>query len=275
MVGVLLNKSLPQLSEDLKSAIVWSSVGLNSFKSFRNSVYQDFESREVAFNLNYEKVTPFANEQIEMEYLKEVQFIGQEEEFNLEDFGIFGDDEPVLEGEDNLSLDNIVIEEESYSNLVINKGVDGFDYYGVELEDFDEEGKEPLEEDEEPLQEVEEYTQNTEEYISSPTFESSTVEESNIVLEESTESEEDLLSLVEDIVVEPVTKPLPKPRPVIVENSEDKKEVTYYNGMSLRQFLRENPRSTMDVVEKYFTKKEIMKDIQLGKVIKRGKKLFI
>lgn len=275
MVGVLLNKSLPQLSEDLKSAIVWSSVGLSSFKSFRNSVYQDFESREVAFNLNYEKVTPFANEQIEMGYLKEVQFIGQEEEFNLEDFGIFGDDEPVLEEEDNLSLDNIVIEEESYSNLVINKGVDGFDYYGVELEDFNEEGKEPLEEDEEPLQEVEEYTQNTEEYISSPTFESSTVEESNIVLEESTESEEDLLSLVEDIVVEPVTKPLPKPRPVIVENSEDKKEVTYYNGMSLRQFLRENPRSTMDVVEQYFTKKEIMKDIQLGKVIKRGKKLFI
>jgi hypothetical protein len=275
MVGVLLNKSLPQLSEDLKSAIVWSSVGLNSFKSFRNSVYQDFESREVAFNLNYEKVTPFANEQIEMEYLKEVQFIGQEEEFNLEDFGIFGDDEPVLEGEDNLSLDNIVIEEESYSNLVINKGVDGFDYYGVELEDFDEEDEEPLEEDEEPLQEFEEYTQNTEEYVSTPTLESSTVEESNIVSKEFTESGEDLLSLVEDIVVEPVTKPLPKPKPFIVENSEDKKEVTYYNGMSLRQFLRENPRSTMDVVEKYFTKKEIMKDIQLGKVIKRGKKLFI
>ena len=268
MVGVLLNKSLPQLSEDLKSAIVWSSVGLNSFKSFRNSVYQDFESREVALNLNYEKVTPFANEQIEMEYLKEVQFVGQEEEFNLEDFGIFGGDEPVLEEEDNLSLDNIVIEEESYSNLVINKGVDGFDCYGVELEDFDEK-------DEEPLQEVEEYTQNTEEYISNPTFESSTVVESNIVSKEPTESEEDLLSLVEDIVVEPVTKPLPKPKPVIVENSEDKKEVTYYNGMSLRQFLRENPRSTMDVVEKYFTKKEIMKDIQLGKVIKRGKKLFI
>lgn len=268
MVGVLLNKSLPQLSEDLKSAIVWSSVGLNSFKNFRNSVYQDFESREVAFNLNYEKVTPFANEQIEMEYLKEVQFVGQEEEFNLEDFGIFGGDGPVLEEEDNLSLDNIVIEEESYSNLVINKGVDGFDYYGVELEDFDEK-------DEEPLQEVEEYTQNTEEYVSNSTFESSTIGESNTVSEESAESEEDLLSLVEDIVVEPVTKPLPKPKPVIVENSEDKKEVNYYNGMSLRQFLRENPRSTMDVVEKYFTKKEIMKDIQLGKVIKRGKKLFI
>ena len=275
MVEVLLNKSLPQLSEDLKSAIVWSSVGLNSFKSFRNSVYQDFESREVAFNLNYEKVTPFANEQIEMEYLKEVQFVGQEEEFNLEDFGIFGDDEPVLEEEDNLSLDNIVIEEESYSNLVINKGVDGFDYYGVELEDPDEKDEEPLEEDEEPLQEVEEYTQNTEEYVSRPTFETSTVEESKVVSKEYTESEEDLLSLVEDIVVEPVAKPLPKPKPVIVENSEDKKEVTYYNGMSLRQFLRENPRSTMDVVEKYFTKKEIMKDIQLGKVIKRGKKLFI
>ena len=275
MVEVLLNKSLPQLSEDLKSAIVWSSVGLNSFKSFRNSVYQDFESREVAFNLNYEKVTPFANEQIEREYLKEVQFVGQEEEFNLEDFGIFGADEPVLEEEDNLSLDNIVIEEESYSNLVINKGVDGFDYYGVELEDPDEKDEEPLEEDEEPLQEVEEYTQNTEEYVSRPTFETSTVEESKVVSKEYTESEEDLLSLVEDIVVEPVAKPLPKPKPVIVENSEDKKEVTYYNGMSLRQFLRENPRSTMDVVEQYFTKKEIMKDIQLGKVIKRGKKLFI
>ena len=51
--------------------------------------------------------------------------------------------------------------------------------------------------------------------------------------------------------------------------------IVYYNGMSLRQFLRENPRSSIEVAEKYFSRKEIMKEVQLGRVIKRGKKLFI
>ena len=54
-----------------------------------------------------------------------------------------------------------------------------------------------------------------------------------------------------------------------------KREISYHEGMSLRQFLRENPRSTMEVAEKYFTRREIMKEIQLGRVIKRGQKLFI
>ena len=48
---------------------------------------------------------------------------------------------------------------------------------------------------------------------------------------------------------------------ITVESKPKAREVVYREGMSLRQFLRENPRSTMDVVEKYFTRKEIMKDI--------------
>ena len=87
----------------------------------------------------------------------------------------------------------------------------------------------------------------------------------------------DIGDLLGDSVKEVFSKPkVVNPREgITVESKPNVREVVYREGMSLRQFLRENPRSTMDVVEKYFTRKEIMKDIQLGKVIKRGKKLFI
>lgn len=74
-----------------------------------------------------------------------------------------------------------------------------------------------------------------------------------------------------------VVKKKKKPIEVIVEDKA--KDVSpsehYVNGMSLRDFIRQNRRVTLDVAEKYFTRTQIMKEIGLGKVIKRGKRLSI
>lgn len=286
MVEVLLETSIGQLSNDLYSSINWSKVGLKTFKEFKNSIFKEFEERELRFNVQYEKVTPFANQQIEIEYINEVQFVGEEEEFNLDMFNIFEEDDN-SSVEDSLSVDNLVIEESLVENLVLKTTKDGFDYYGVELEEVSEEESEEKDNSEELSSDSQDYEEVV--FVEEPLHEESVnlieeelipedesvYEASNTVVskEEDYSSVDDLLGSVDksSIVVARPTVTQSKP---LVERPR-KREISYHEGMSLRQFLRENPRSTMEVAEKYFTRREIMKEIQLGRVIKRGQKLFI
>lgn len=286
MVEVLLETSIGQLSNDLYSSINWSKVGLKTFKEFKNSIFKEFEERELRFNVKYEKVTPFANQQIEIEYINEVQFVGEEEEFNLDMFNIFEEDANDSV-EDSLSVDNLVIEESLVENLVLKTTKDGFDYYGVELEEELEDSEDDSSED---IEEVVGYSEEgySEETIEGPLDEPLEDISSNFISPKQSssiatpvvESEEDIYSSVDELlgsVDEPPlvnVKPIaPKVNPTV--EKPRKREISYHEGMSLRQFLRENPRSTMEVAEKYFTRREIMKEIQLGRVIKRGQKLFI
>lgn len=283
MVEVLLETSIGQLSNDLYSSINWSKVGLKSFKEFKNSIFREFEERELRFNIQYEKVTPFANQQIEIEYINEVQFVGEEEEFNLDMFNLFDEENTP---EDALSVENLKIEKSQVENLVLKTTEDGFDYYGVDLEDeededdtFDnsiEEGVSEVSALEEVVYVEEEKMIEEEELVNEPS--------SNIVLEEPTKivfpvkddpfsSVDDLLNSVDESTIRGTKSVVPKRVPT--KERPRTREITYHEGMSLRQFLRENPRSTMEVAEKYFTRRDIMKEIQLGRVIKRGQKLFI
>ena len=286
MVEVLLETSIGQLSNDLYSSINWSKVGLKTFKEFKNSIFKEFEERELRFNVKYEKVTPFANQQIEIEYINEVQFVGEEEEFNLDMFNIFEEDASDSV-EDSLSVDNLVIEESLVENLVLKTTKDGFDYYGVELEEELEDSEDDSSED---IEEVVDYSEEgyPEETIEEPLDEMKEDVSSNFISPKTSssiatpvvDSEEDIYSSVDELlgsVEEPSlvnVKPIsPKVAPTV--EKPRRREISYHEGMSLRQFLRENPRSTMEVAEKYFTRREIMKEIQLGRVIKRGQKLFI
>ena len=283
MVEVLLETSIGQLSNDLYSSINWSKVGLKGFKEFKNSIFQEFEERELRFNIQYEKVTPFANQQIEIEYINEVQFVGEEEEFNLDMFNLFDDENT---SEDVLSVENLKIEKSQVENLVLKTTEDGFDYYGVDLEDgededdtFDnsiEEGVLEVSAPKEVVYVEEEKMIEEKELVNEPS--------SNIVLEEPTKivspvkddpfsSVDDLLNSVDESTIMGTKSVVSKRVPT--KERPRTREITYHEGMSLRQFLRENPRSTMEVAEKYFTRRDIMKEIQLGRVIKRGQKLFI
>lgn len=280
MVEVLLETSIGQLSNDLYSSINWSKVGLKSFKEFKNSIFREFEERELRFNIQYEKVTPFANQQIEIEYINEVQFVGEEEEFNLDMFDLFDEENT---SEDALSVENLKIEKSQVENLVLKTTEDGFDYYGVDLEDGDDEDdipdtlvSEEVSTPEEVVYVEEKEMIEEEELVNEPS--------SNIVLEEPTKivspikddpfsSVDDLLNSVDESTIMGTKSVVSKRVPA--KERPRTREITYHEGMSLRQFLRENPRSTMEVAEKYFTRRDIMKEIQLGRVIKRGQKLFI
>lgn len=374
--AIVVPVEIGQFNTDLYSSVVWSKVGLLNFKQYKEKVFQEFEERELEFNNRYPKVTPFANQQIEMEYTKQVQFLGEEEEFNLEMFNIFEDSseseeetlvsgvtipENVSQHYDSLEMEDIS-SKDPYANVIFiddedeeevrstetvkgistneSKGYvrgddgllydkDGFliedddsfeendndTYYNggsVDLEEeprYDEDGF-LIEDDDDSSYESKEFGGHSE-VPSENQFAESVVTGTSSPRVEVAEISRNVLqnplqnrpvvsqvesrvasgsSSIEDIldmgietpqIRRPKVNQQPKVQQVSpkVQRVEPKEPVqrgiVYYNGMSLRQFLRENPRSSIEVAEKYFSRKEIMKEVQLGRVIKRGKKLFI
>ena len=359
--AIVVPVEIGQFNTDLYSSVVWSKIGLLNFKQYKEKVFQEFEERELEFNNKYPKVTPFANQQIEMEYTKQVQFLGEEEEFNLEVFNLFDEGE-VAEEEtlvsrvsipENVSqhYEGISHEELSskdpYANVIFiddedevegetsgsgdgyTQGENGYlyDEDGFIIEDDDEEEEEPqqplyeeeykfdedgflIEDDEDSSDESGDLTSHSE-VISKTQFgnlvgevsNSEGVEVVNIPrnIPQNPLQNKPVVSQVESRVVSggssmedildmgmyapKIRRPQVAQQPQVkqvapkVQRVEPKEPpqrgIVYYNGMSLRQFLRENPRSSIEVAEKYFSRKEIMKEVQLGRVIKRGKKLFI
>lgn len=367
--AIVVPVEIGQFNTDLYSSVVWSKIGLLNFKQYKEKVFQEFEERELEFNNKYPKVTPFANQQIEMEYTKQVQFLGEEEEFNLEMFNLFEDSseseeetlvsgvsipENVTQHYEELEMEDIS-SKDPYANVIFiddedeedenraevkHQGYvkgedsllydeDGFliedddsseeddseTYYSggsVDFEDeprYDEDGF-LIEDDDDSSYESEEFLGHSE-VTSENQFANSVVTGDSLPRVEVAEiprnvpqnplqnkpvvsqvesrvasgssSMEDILELGIDSpqIRRPKVTPQPKVQQVApkVQRVEPKEPaqrgIVYYNGMSLRQFLRENPRSSIEVAEKYFSRKEIMKEVQLGRVIKRGKKLFI
>ena len=359
--AIVVPVEIGQFNTDLYSSVVWSKIGLLNFKQYKEKVFQEFEERELEFNNKYPKVTPFANQQIEMEYTKQVQFLGEEEEFNLEMFNLFDESEVAEEetlvsgvsipenvtqhykgiGHEELSSkdpyanvifiddEDEVEEETSGSGDGYTRGENGYlyDEDGFIIEDDDEEEEEPqqplyeeeykfdedgflIEDDDDSSAESGDLTSHSE-VISETQFGNSVGEVSNFEgvkvvniphnipqnplqnkpvvsqvesrVASGGSSMEDILDMGMDVpkIRRPQVAQQPQVKQVApkVQRVEPKEPtqggIVYYNGMSLRQFLRENPRSSIEVAEKYFSRKEIMKEVQLGRVIKRGKKLFI
>lgn len=368
--AIVVPVEIGQLTADLYSSVVWSKVGLLNFKQYKEKVFQEFEERELEFNNKYPKVTPFANQQIEMEYTKQVQFLGEEEEFNLESFALFDDsdeseEESLVSG---VSIPDTVAQhyeslqhedissKDPYENVIFiddeddevegsglrNSGVgvskeetkltqgyvrgeDGYLYdedgFIIDEEDesleedsddglyedspkFDEDGF--LIEDDDDSSEFEQVSEFAPKpQVSQSRYsgaEDAGIEQARIPrnipqnplqnkpvvsqVESRVSSSRNSIDDILDMGMEApkVRRPQPtsgvtqQPKPKVqrVEPQEPaQRGIVYYNGMSLRQFLRENPRSSIEVAEKYFSRKEIMKEVQLGRVIKRGKKLFI
>lgn len=282
---VIVPVELGQLNSDLYSSVIWSRVGLVNFKQYKKKVFEEFEKKELEFYTKYPKVTPFANEQIEMEYTKQVQFVGEEEEFNLDSFILFDQEdeqeedsleevthvpESVLKHYESLSHEDLDLEEEE---LFVEEG----NYKEEEYEELAQPTIRPISETRETYVEPKQKSSPKVSEISKDLGRNSLQTNKTVShVDSEFTSIDELLGQDVGIPTKVVKKPTPKPK-VVTKKPEEapNKEVTYYNGMSLRQFLRENPRSSIELTEKYFSRKEIMKEVQLGRVIKRGKKLFI
>ena len=74
--------------------------------------------------------------------------------------------------------------------------------------------------------------------------------------------------------VEPSVSVIPKVKNTVKEVKEETR-INYSKGMSLREFIKSNSIVTIDDALKYFERKEIMKNVSMGRVMKKGSRLFI
>lgn len=203
-------------------------------------------------------------------FLNDVSQLGiQEEEVDDEEYcehGIYID-ELEIEPEEVVNEEPTEVEEEEYCEHGVyldelpDEVLEIEDNYGNEESDFTEEGTwEDLmsELGEEPIEEVPEEVdtkpQGTWEDLMSELGEESVKE----VIEEVPEEGINIISTESDLDLE-------------VAKEEDPVNIP----SDLREFLRQHPNSSVSYVMKYYTKKEIDKQIKMGRVYKKKGKLFI
>lgn len=266
-----------EFSTGLSNAISWGSIGTKSLKEYKKEVFKMFEEQKIKRKLEYPDVSPFADENQEIQYISEVQLLAKEVEFNPEDW-----------------LDEILQEEE-----VAEEKVEEFTQINpfsssVLVNPLYQEKPSPTEFREATIKNIsmlEGYGKNPEN-----TKESEVVQE--VIVETPKEPKkvgkrgirkkverdwsrfDSSVGKIQEVAREVRTKVEPpvSVRPKVVSTVEEVKEETsiyYSRGMSLREFIKSNSIVTIEDALKYFERKEIMKNVSMGRVMKKGSRLFI
>ena len=197
---------------------------------------------------------------------------------------------------DDFDYDNDIGESEDDFDFS-DKKEDDTEYvsHGIYLDELPD--NEPIEE---PIETVEEAS-NSEEYVSHGIYlDELPDEEVNVVQEKSEEEEQEPMFSSEDIDVieeprgkfhedaegtESIIEEIPEEGIVITEEpnleiEEEKLEVSKDEEpenipRDIRDFLRQHPGSEILYVQKFYPKKEIEKQVKLGRIYKKRGKLFI
>ena len=266
-----------EFSTGLSNAISWGSIGTKSLKEYKKEVFKMFEEQKIKRKLEYPDVSPFADENQEIQYISEVQLLANEVEFNPEDWldEIPQNEEEVTEGVEEFTQIN------PFSSSVL-------------VNPLYQEKPSPTELREATIKNIsmlEGYGKNPEN-----TKESEVVQE--VIVETPKEPKkfgkrgirkkverdwsrfDGSVGKIQEVAKEVRTKiePTVSVRPKVVSTVEEVKEETsiyYSRGMSLREFIKSNSIVTIDDALKYFERREIMKNVSMGRVMKKGSRLFI
>lgn len=266
-----------EFSTGLSNAISWGSIGTKSLKGYKKEVFKMFEEQKIKRKLEYPDVSPFADENQEIQYISEVQLLAKEVEFNPEDW-----------------LDEILQEEE-----VAEEKVEEFTQINpfsssVLVNPLYQEKPSPTEFREATIKNIsmlEGYGKNPEntesprvvqEVILESPKEPKKVGKKGIrkKVERDWSRFDSSVGKIQEVAREVRTKVEPpvSVRPKVVDTVPEVKEETginYSRGMSLREFIKSNSIVTIDDALKYFERKEIMKNVSMGRVMKKGSRLFI
>lgn len=266
-----------EFSTGLSNAISWGSIGTKSLKEYKKEVFKMFEEQKIKRKLEYPDVSPFADENQEIQYISEVQLLANEVEFNPEDWL---DEIPQNEGEVTEEVKEFTQINLFSSSVLVNP--------------LYQEKTSPTEFKEATIKNIsmlEGYSKNPEN-----TMETEVVQE--VIVETPKEPKkvgkrgirkkverdwsrfDSSVSKIQEVAKEVRTKvePTVSVRPKVVSTVEEVKEETsiyYSRGMSLREFIKSNSIVTIEDALKYFERKEIMKNVSMGRVMKKGSRLFI
>ena len=236
-----------------------------------------FEEKKIKRKLEYPDVSPFADENQEIQYISEVQLLANEVEFNPEDWL---DEIPQNEEEVTEEVEEFTPINPFSSSVLINplyqekpsptefreatiKNISMLEGYGKNPENTRE-------------------TEVIQEVIVEAPKEPKKVGKRGIrkKVERDWSRFDSSIGKIQEVAKEVRTKiePTVSVRPKVVSTVEEVKEETsiyYSRGMSLREFIKSNSIVTIDDALKYFERKEIMKNVSMGRVMKKGSRLFI
>ena len=266
-----------EFSTSLSNAISWGSIGTKSLKEYKKEVFKMFEEQKIKRKLEYPDISPFADENQEIQYISEVQLLVNEVEFNPEDWL---DEIPQNEEEVTEEVEEFTQINPFSSSVLVNplyqekpsptefreatiKNISMLEGYGKNPENTRE-------------------TEVIQEVIVETPKEPKKVGKRGIrkKVERDWSRFDSSVSKIQEVAKEVRTKvePTVSVRPKVVSTVEEDKEETsinYSKGMSLREFIKSNSIVTIDDALKYFERKEIMKNVSMGRVMKKGSRLFI
>lgn len=227
---------------------------------------------------------------------EEIELMGQEEPIQVLDFteDTIDSDIPVLdftnindeddEDDEYPDFDDEGFDDNSEAASVGNSEDDSDDEYpdfddeDDEYPDFDDEDSEESSEDNlEDSDDDDEYPDFDDEDDEYPDFDDETTSENDITVEVSSTTsqmtvDEDFSNFDMEFEEEKLNIPKTPAELNIIKPVEEKIDRSA-EPTDLRQFLRKYPRSSMEFVSKYFTKKQINDALRQGKIIKRGNTL--
>ena len=263
-----------EFTTGLSNAISWGSIGTKSLKEYKKEVLKMFEEQKIKRKLEYPDVSPFADENQEIQYISEVQLLANEVEFNPEDWL---DEIPKSEEEEVIEEVEEFTQINPFSSSVLVN---------------------PLYQEKPSLTEFREATIKNismlEGYGTNPKNTESPDVVQEVIVETPKEPKkvgkkgirkkvergwsrfDSSVGKIQEVAKEVRTKVEPpvSVRPKVNEVKEET-GINYSKGMSLREFIKSNSIVTIDDALKYFERKEIMKNVSMGRVMKKGSRLFI
>lgn len=266
-----------EFTTGLSNAISWGSIGTKSLKKYKKEVFKMFEEQKIKRKLEYPDVSPFADENQEIQYISEVQLLANEVEFNPEDWL---DEIPQNEEEVTEEVEEFTQINPFSSSVLVNP--------------LYQEKPSPTEFREATIKNI----SMLEGYGTNPNNTETTQVVQEVIVETPKEPKkfgkrgirkkverdwsrfDGSVGKIQEVAKEVLTKiePTVSVRPKVVSTVEEVKEETsiyYSRGMSLREFIKSNSIVTIEDALKYFERKEIMKNVSMGRVMKKGSRLFI
>lgn len=222
-----------------------------------NDEYED-EDDEYSDEDEYEEIDEYTDED-EEEYSEEIDEYSDEDEYDDNDtdneIDEYEDDD---EYEDNTEEDDYLDEEDDNDD----ENEEEIDEYSDE-EEYDDNTEDYFEEDTSNKGVDEQKTESSSE-VETDTLDSDSVDdfEPEFIDIDITKEEKSNTEIKKEVVKE-IVKEVKKEETVKEEEPKD-----------LIQFIRKHPRCEVSFALQYFSKKEIEKNIMMGRIIKKGNKLY-
>lgn len=272
----MITVNVPGSIDDLNRFYNLTTV-TESYSDMRRRMFEEMNEQDKQRGVEFLAPIRKISEDYRIEFLHELELKGEEQAYKPGMFGVLFPSNSIPSAVTAPEEDTSGISEESLpvGSEEVDESEGDFDGDSEDIDEpeggFDGES-EDIDEPEGGFDGVSDEDDSTPELVSDETY-----NESNDFLNN---TEEDLVeheeTKVEELVGVSDTRPQVKPQILdIPQRTESVKVSSYEAPASLREFIKQYPYCTMEDAMRYFSKHEIQKEINLGRVVLRKGRLSL